>query len=312
MRKLTLALSALLLSGCNTISIVFSDKLYPELTPSSKIARMELISTETKSPLPIPSICTTPKPDKDSHNVEKSSLAVWAPIAGKFIVDQIQKKTTEYVQKIKAQSSKTTTFRTVIYQDALLNSNCLAIYRGKTSSNNATQPELTYILRIEDHKENTLSFTPIYALAKKTISLTSCEGGCNKKGQESAKINVAVAARFTAPSRSAFGELKLVDLGVITTTIPEITLRTPKDVSDSNPSEIVTLPSCRKTSNSSGVTNNLPLCSDLPVQITLAITEIGNIAGDPDVAEGEIKAAAAVLKEGALGEIQAYLSRREN
>ncbi|MDH1107353.1 hypothetical protein N5C55_06590 [Pseudomonas otitidis] len=180
--------------------------------------------------------------------------------------------------------------------DSLINANCLALVRGSEKD-----PSAVVILQVvktvepEGGASKGLSVAfgdkgfylkPIFARLNKTVSLTKCTTHCWDKAKAEGQVNLVVAISGSA----ADGSLK--DLGTGTTTIKELKIRSQiEDIANGvgAPTSLIALPA-----------------ANTPVQLSISLTDMGNVAGDPDIALGEVQAAMAALKEGAIAEVSAH------
>ncbi|XVO83492.1 hypothetical protein ACQ9ZH_09380 [Pseudomonas chlororaphis] len=300
---LVLLPSMISLSGCETIKIATTSKT-PVDAEAKDAGLLQVTHPGTQHYLWGEN---KPKPSQAVINecrkgpVAGLSAAIWVPIAAKIVMDKISEKASGYVKKIKAESSRSFPFKAVVQSDSIRNGSCLVLYRGEPvemtgeEPNKAGKPSALVVLKIKSFGQNAYQLTPIYANVEKSISTTVCTAGCSKPSLAEGKINVAVAISASSPVTTALKDLEIKKLGIGTTTIRKLPLRTSSEDlrGVGEPSALLALPS-----------------SGAYVELSVAMTELGNIGGDPDVALGEIQAATAALSEGTLAEIKAHYDRK--
>ncbi|CRM69807.1 hypothetical protein [Pseudomonas sp. 25 E 4] len=291
------------LSGCETIKVATTSKT-PVDAEAKDVGLLQVTHPGTQHYLWGE---TKPKPSQAVINecqkgpVAGLSAAIWVPIAAKLVMDNMSEKASGYVKKIKAESSRSFPFKAVVQSDSIRNGSCLVLYRGEPvemageEPNKAGKPSALVVLKIKTFGQNAYQLTPIYANVEKSISTTVCTAGCSKPNLAEGEINVAVAISASSPVTTALKDLEIKKLGTGTTTIRKLPLRTASEDlrGVGEPSALLALPP-----------------SGAYVELSVAMTELGNIGGDPDVALGEIQAATAALSEGTLAEIKAHYDRK--
>ncbi|MDD0841420.1 hypothetical protein [Pseudomonas sp. Gutcm_11s] len=329
MRLVVLLFSLLLLAGCETMKILTTPKIEPS-APKTDVGILQLIgATQGRYPIwvtesqdkkqilvdpEVAAVCAPPS------GIAAASAAIWAPIAARVVIDAAGKAAANYVKKVKAQSSKSTAFRSVVSGKDLREAKCLIAYRGpsidlhadgsgiaptsKVADGNEIRPEpkpsALVLMRVE-HQLNTLRLVPIYAMAKNSVSLTKCTGDCSLLGRENGKISISVAVTGTAVVKPSGNDIKLRDIGTATLTVKDIPLG----------GKVVSVP--KKGAVPLPVGDRSAILAipndDVAIQLSIGMTEAGDVAGDPDIADSEILAATAAFSEGALAEIKAHYDR---
>ncbi|MBI6766680.1 MULTISPECIES: hypothetical protein [Pseudomonas syringae group] len=291
------------LSGCETVKIATTPKT-PVDTAAKEAGQLQVTHPGTQHYLwgeaksrPSPRVIGECK----EGPVEALTAAIWVPIAAKLVMDKISERTTDYVKQAKAESSRSFPFKAVVQSDSIRNGSCVVLYRGAPvgmkveEPTKSGEPAALVVLKIKMFGQDAYQLTPVYAYVKKSISTTECTAKCSDPDQADGKINVAVAISAKAPITTALKDMEIKNLGTATTTIRGLALRTASD-------------------DPSGIGESSALLALPPsgafVELSVAMTELGNIGGDPDVALGEIQAATAALSEGTLAEIKAYYDRK--
>jgi hypothetical protein len=301
---LVLLPSMISLSGCETIKIATTSKT-PVDAKAEDVGLLQVIRPGTQQHYLWGE--TTSKPSQAVINeCQKGpaaglSAAIWVPIAAKLVMGKISEKASDYVKKAKAKSSRSFPFKAVVQSDSIRSGSCFVLYRGTPvemtgeEPNEPGKPTALVVLKIKTFGQNAYQLTPIYANVEKSISTTECTGRCSNPDLAEGKINVAVAISASSPITTALKDLEIKKLGTGTTTIRKLSLREPQQNlrGVGGPSALLALPP-----------------SGAYVELSVAMTELGNIGGDPDVALGEIQAATAALSEGTLAEIKAHYDRK--
>ncbi|MDN5507543.1 MAG: hypothetical protein L0H10_27585 [Comamonas sp.] len=324
MRLAIILLALLPLAGCETMKILTATKLQPT-APKTDVGILQLVGDPDKQLLVwgdravnnggVVEACKPVDPQ-----IAAASAAIWAPIAARVVIDAAGSAATRYVKKMKAQASKSLSFKAVVSSDHLATATCLIVYRGPTidmagdglnfaipkkkdgsddfSKKPKPQPNALVVMRIERHIDS-LRLVPIYAYAKNSISLTKCAGDCSLIGQEKGKISVSVAITGTAVVSPSGNDIKLRDIGTATLTVKDVPLGGDGTASKGGSGSPIGDRSAFLAVPANGTS----------VQLSVGMTESGDIAGDPDVAAAEILAATAALSEGSLAEIKAHYDR---
>lgn len=316
MRQVLILITLCLLAGCETMKIVTATKLQPT-APNTDVGVLQIIKDASKqAPLwnaqevdqGVVAACSAPKPGQ--AEIAGASAAIWVPIVARVVMDAAGAAASRYVKKVKAQSSKSLSFKTVIKSSDLAKARCLIAYRGPAIAMSkdrssvhegaVPKPSALVVMKVE-RESDSMRLVPIYAMVQNSISLTKCTAQCSIVGREKGKINMAVAITGTAVLKPSGNDIRLRDIGTATLTVKDIPLRG-KVVADA-PSGGTGAPVGDRSAILAVPGNGVA------VQLSVGMTEVGDIAGDPDVATGEILAATAALSEGALAEIKAHYAR---
>jgi len=305
MRKVLALVGMLSLAGCETITIAMTEKIQPQPL-GSDVGLLQIIENpRDQNPLwgnggkDISGFCV-------GGDVHQLTEAIWVPIAVNLAIKAAGKATGKYVKGIKDKSSNSTKFRAFVDSEKLANAGCLVAYRGPEllmkgqTAQEVKQPSAVVVMKVE-HLGQAIRLVPIYASAKNSISMTKCASDCDKE-LPNGKINIAVAVTATAAVGNALREVNLRDLGTASVTVKQLPLRGKLIDKDSNdkitgkpigaPSDIIAVPE-----------------PGVGVQLAVVMSEIGDVAGDPDVAEAEIQAAVESLSVGAEAELKAHYER---
>ncbi|WP_191486801.1 hypothetical protein [Pseudomonas sp. FEN] len=279
MRAVVVLLVLIFLSGCQLAKIVTTSKIHPdvdEIKQQDGILAITEINNTRISGLPetVTNLCESGQP-------KAFAAAIWVPIAAKVVVDVVTGAVTDYVKRIKSESSRSVTFKTVVMSGSLIEANCIALVRGDEKN-----PSAVVVLKVEVFGEKGFTLQPIFARLNRTVSLTKCTANCGDKTKSEGQVNMVVAVSGSA----ADGTLK--DLGTGATTIRGLSIRA-QTVNVTQgvgaPTSLIALPA-----------------ANIPVQLSVSMADMGNVAGDPDIALGEVQAAMAALKEGAVAEVSAH------
>jgi hypothetical protein len=301
--KVALLLAVLAsLTGCETLKIVATSKIQPQAEPTD-IGNLEIV-TDARTEQPHWGAVPAGIVEACAPNAYPFAAAIWVPLVAKQVFDKAADSASNYVKKIQADSSKSLAFKTVVESSALSSASCIVVYRrpleGQTE-NTAPLPSAVMVMKVQ-RLTNAFRLTPIYAMANNSISLTKCTSDCGSD-EPKGKINLSVAISAMAPIRTPLEDVQLREFGTVALTVKNVPLRgdvyarEPKSANATgapigNPSGIIAIPAV-----------------DAPMQLSIGMTEQGDIAGDPDVALGEIQAVRATLSEGALAEIKAHYER---
>ncbi len=307
MRALLCLLVLILLTGCETLKIVTTSKIQPQAAPTD-IGNLEII---TDADAENPNWGEVPRSISDACTQKAASFAaaIWAPLVAKLVFDGAANKASAYVKKVQSNSSKTLAFKTVVDSNTLSSAKCVVIYRRpleEPSSGVVPKPSAVVVMKVQQ-LTNAIRLIPIYAHAENSISLTKCSSDCSTD-QPQGKINIALAVTAMASIKTPLDDVQMREFGTVTMTVKDVPLRgevyTKKKERESGKAPTAT---ANPIGNPSGILGKPAL--NAPMQLSVGMTELGDIAGDPDVALGEIQAAHATLSEGALAEIKARYER---
>lgn len=301
MRLIVLSLLAFTLTGCETIKIATTSKIQPA-APDTDVGIIQIVDSSTTTPL-WGNVPVEIKNECQKQGVVATSAAIWAPIVAKLVIDTVSSSASAYVREVKAQSTNSLSFKGVVGSKELRNGRCLVAYRGPTvdmidqTVTTVGRPNAVVVMAIQHFGNDTFRLLPIYGAAENSISLTKCTGNCSGKNPAEGEINIAVAVSASAAISTALKDIQIRDLGTATLTVKKIPLRSHRsEVKGLGvPSAILTLPA-----------------DGVAVQLSVGMTEIGDVVGDPDIALGEIQAAIAALSEGALAEIKAHYEKEND
>ncbi|WP_253748040.1 hypothetical protein [Stutzerimonas xanthomarina] len=311
-RVLALIIMMIPLVGCQTLTIAMTKKIEPQAAETDVGILQIIKDPKNEHPLwgagasNLQSYCTT-------GGAHALAAAIWVPIAVNLSIKAGGSAASKYVKEIKEKSSKSTKFRAFVDSSTLEGAGCIIAYRGPDVAMKGqvgpdkSQPAAVVVMKIE-HYGRAMRLVPVYAFAQNSISMTKCSKKCGSKGQASGHINIAVAVTATAAVPNALQDIKLQELGTATVTVKKVPLRgeriridKEKDTSGKevnmvkpvgSPSDIIARPE-----------------NGIGVQLTVVMSEIGDVAGDPDVAEAEIQAAVESLSVGAEAELKAHYER---
>ncbi|MFQ6559377.1 hypothetical protein Q7F05_25870 [Pseudomonas sp. Lb2C1-1] len=314
MRRVLALIMMLSLGGCETLTIAMTKKIEPQ-ADEADVGILQVVATPgTENPLwgtggsDLKTHCTT--------GDQKLFEAIWVPIVVNLAIKAGGAAASKYVKGVKEDSSKSTKFRAFVNSQTLKSASCLIAYRGPEVLMNGQvapkdrEPNALVVMTVERYGK-AMRLVPVYAYARNSISLTKCTGKCGDAKIAEGKINIAVAVTAVAAVPNQLGDIKLQELGTATVTVKKVPLRdevkkrtkvkvnTAEGVEDEEivtpvgaPSDIIALP-----------------IDDVGVQLTVVMSEIGDAAGDPDVAEAEIQAAVESLSVGAEAELKAHYER---
>lgn len=305
MRRVLIALLMLTTAGCETISIATTKKIEPQ-APDTDVGILQVIESPTEQrPLWgndaewLNEYCTT-------DSTSKLTEAIWVPIVVNLAIKSAGKAANQYIKGIKEKSSKSTKFRTVIESQKLANAACLVVYRGpeiksdERKSPAALEPNAAMVMKVE-RIGHAVRLTPIYAIAKNSISMTKCANRCSTP-EANGKISMSVAITAVAALPNTLRDVNLRDLGTATMTVKNLPLPgiLPDPSQHPTPGAFIGAPSDIIAIPTPGV----------GVQLTVVMSEIGDTAGDPDIAEAEIQAAMESLSVGTEAELKAHYERK--
>lgn len=307
MRALLCLLMLALLSGCETLKIAATAKIQPQAAPTD-IGNLEIVTDAQIKNLNWGNI-PDGIADACAPNANAFAAAVWVPLVAKLVFDKASDKASEYVKNVQAESSKSLAFKTVVDSSALSTAQCIVVYRRPLEdqpSGTVPRPSAIVVMKVQQ-LTNAVRLIPIYAMVKNSISLTKCAADCNTEWPKG-NINLALAITAIAPIRTPLDDVLMREFGTVALTVKNVPLggeaytQEQKPVLGKQPKA-----TANPIGNPSGIMG-LPAIN-APMQLSIGLTELGDIAGDPDVALGEIEAAHATLSEGALAEIRAHYER---
>lgn len=290
MRLLMLFLLMGTLAGCQFFQVLATKKIEPQADPKDEVYLQLLVANNTDSPSWLDKTVTTTCGKRKEVNL---TPATWAPIAGKLVFDLIVEKMGDYVKETNERSNKSYSVKGVFPSSKLRETNCIVVYRGVIPTGEKERmnwkPSAAFVAQFEWAGSSAFVMKPLLVVAQNSVSLTkypSDESGADKgKGT----ISMSLAMAESAVVQDAAGVWHLRQLGTAAITVSNVTLHPlPKilDPIDQRSSELLPAPD-----------------QDVAVQLSLAITESGNVVGDADAAQAEIKAIAAAIGPGLEAEI---------
>ncbi|MCK9812841.1 hypothetical protein M1B35_01415 [Pseudomonas sp. MAFF 302046] len=315
MRRILALIMMLSLGGCETLTVAMTKKIEPQ-ADEADVGILQVVATpEIENPLwgiggsDLKKYCTA----GDQAFVE----AVWVPIVVNLAIKAGGAVASKYVKGVKEGSSRSTKFRAFVNSQTLKNASCLIAYRGPEVlmegqvARKESEPNALVVMKVERYGK-AMRLVPVYASARNSISLTKCTDNCGDAKLAEGKINIAVAVTGIAAIPNQLGDVKLQELGTATVTVKKVPLR--KEVKKRTSVRVKTAEGEKEEEvvKPVGAPSDiiaLPI-DDVGVQLTVVMSEIGDAAGDPDVAEAEIQAAVESLSVGAEAELKAHYERK--
>jgi hypothetical protein len=303
MRPFLFLLVMVSLTGCETLKIASTSKIQPQAAPTD-VGNLEIVIDASASP---PHWGSVPQgiTDACTPNIAPLAASIWVPLVAKLVFDVVANKASDYIKKVQSDSSKSMAFKTVVDSNTLSSALCFVAYRRPLDGqkpNTNPEPNAVVVMRVQQ-LTNAIRLVPIYAAAKNSISLTKCTSDCNAEHPKG-KINIALAITAMAPIKTPLSDVHMREFGTIALTVKGVPLNGSTYTAQQGTPATAT---ANPIGNPSGILG-IPAVN-APMQLSVGMTELGDVAGDPDVALGEIQAAHATLSEGALAEIKAHYER---
>jgi hypothetical protein len=278
------------LAGCQFFEVLTTKKIEPQANPKDEVYLQLLVADNTDSPpwLPkeITKTCATPRQ-------ADLAPAIWAPIAGKLAFDLVVEKMSSYVKETKERSNKSYSVKGVFLSSTLRKTNCIVMYRGVIPAGEEERknwnPSAAFVAQLEWAGPSAFVMKPLLVIAQNSVSLTKYPSNDSAADKGKGSISMSLAMAESAVVQDAAGVWHLRPLGTAAITVPDVPLHTPPKFIvpiDQRSSELLPAPD-----------------QDVAVQLSLAITESGNVVGDADAAQAEIKAIAAAIGPGLEAEI---------
>lgn len=218
MRNLILAAIAVFaLYGCNSIGIIFGPKVEPSSTITEKTVALalqreapEIFGTGYDQKL-----CgkLTAAQDASSNGTLAMPVAVAAALnaIGGVVIDMSVQAANDKVKEIAGRASKSWTGDWVTTVDAMKRTDCIALIRytakapteGKVPVITQEDVQMAILLRVMPFGTKAFQLSPIYALSRKSLSLTRCESNCLGNAQGHVSLSIALAQTY----QKATGEI---------------------------------------------------------------------------------------------------------
>ncbi|MGQ7862951.1 hypothetical protein ACUN0G_27290 [Pseudomonas sp. 32A] len=290
MRLLLLFLLMGTLAGCQFFQVLTTSKIEPQANPKDEVYLQLLVADNKDTPAWLD---TTIAKTCASQRKTDFLSAIWAPIAGKLAFDIVVEKMSSYVKDTNDRSNKSYSVKGVFHSSTLRNTNCIVVYRGVIPKDENTKkswkPSAAFVAQLEWAGPSAFVMKPLIVVAQNSVSLTKSPSDESGADGRKGTISMSLAMAESAVVQDAAGVWNLRQLGAAAITVPVVPLHTPPKFIvpiDPRSSELLPAPD-----------------QNVAVQLSFAITESGNIVGDADAAQAEIKAIAAAIGPGLEAEI---------
>ncbi|MFJ7106762.1 hypothetical protein ACIQU2_03860 [Pseudomonas sp. NPDC098740] len=307
MRIACALIAVVLLTGCQTIKIAATKKIQPVSGDKGVIEYLSSPYEISKTKVPSSYLAAAEKlctyrdaPDRPTKPAGAFGVEIWAPVIAKLAFDAGADWLADYVARIKKKSSSNYSARLKINADNFLPGRCLMI--GRFADEPSFKKELDSLVIVKIHKEKdddeVIYLRPVFAWAKNSIALTKCTKNCaatNSEKNGSIGISVAIVVFGVVPDATSVPQTRQFATGVVS--FPEVELGGDGTLIGNNP----------LVKESPPDSELMPAhYSGKNLQISVSVTEAGNIAGDFDKAAAETAAI-----KGALGPaVEAQVSKR--
>lgn len=300
MRAACLLVAVVAISGCQTMKIATTQKIQPEggdkgiveyLSDPYDIRKMGVQSAHLAE---VQQKCTfTGAPARTKEQQRLFDAAIWVPAVAKLAFDAGAAWLADYVDRIKKKSTNTYSARLKIDTAEFKPGRCLVIGRLSEKDESGLSKKLDSLVVVKIHQEKVgdeaIYLRPIFAWAQNSVALTKCASNC--MGENSLKhgrigISTAIVISGVVPDSASVYQTRQLATGVVS--FPEVDLGGGGTL----------------VGGDNFFSNEYSLDSDLMpakysgknLQVSVSVTESGNIAGDFDKAAAEIAAI-----KGALG-----------
>lgn len=279
-------LAAALLCGCQTAKIALTPKIQP--TASGK-GIVELVTnpqllTQMDVPSPLMSQVVQACPDvqrRDSNGQKLFDASIWIPVMVKLAFDTGSDWLASYVARVKKQSTHTYNARVVVDRDYFIKGGCLVVGRFSKKEPN----KLSAITVLSAEKSNPLaselSLKPIFSWVNESIALTKCTDRCYPNGTEkegAVGVSVAVVVTGIVPDESGVPQARQLATGSVS--YPSVKIGSVGILNDGSLQDSEIMPATYPPKR---------------LQLSVSVTEVGNIGGDFDKAAAEIAAVKSAL-----------------
>jgi len=310
MRVACILVAVIFFTGCQTIKIATTKKIQPVDGDKGVIEylsypyKIEMTGVPSSYLSEVQTLCTYPdSPPRIQKPAGALGAEIWVPVVAKFAFDAGADWLSDYLARVKKKSTGNYNGRLKIRTEDFLPGRCLMVGRLADSAESGLKKELDSLVIIKLFKEKdddeVVYLRPVFAWAKNSVALTKCAKNCAATDSEKAGkigISVAVVISGVVPDATSVPQTRVLATGVVS--FPEVELG---------------------GDGALGIGNNPVLKEPLPdseimpaqysgknLQISVSVTETGNIAGDFDKATAET----AALK-GAFGPaVEAQVSKR--
>lgn len=307
MRGICLLALVALLSGCQAIKIATTKKIDPEgngegyalyIIRPDNIRDVKILGgSEYRTR--VYKACGF---DEDEGVPKSLDMAIWGPVAAKLIFDLGADKLASYVDGVKKSSSAVYRTRLHTKVSDFDNAQCIAVVR--TPKDNVSGYDSLVVLKFykTDIDDEVVKLRPVFAWARNSVALTKCEGDCNSENAaKEGDIAISAAVVISGVSRGSTSVMQIRQFAVGTVSFPKVPL--------GGNGVFITEPLAEDKSLLDAATDSEIMPATYVgknLQISVAITETGNVLGDFDRAAAEIAAI-----KGALGPaVEAQVTER--
>lgn len=309
MRAACILIAAIFLTGCQTIKIAATKKIQPVGGDTGVIEYLSYPYEIENTGIPssylseVQTLCTYPgSPHRTTKPKGVFGAEIWVPVVAKFAFDSGADWLSDYLARVKKKSAGNYNGRLKMKAKDFLPGRCLMIGRLADKADSGLNKKLDSIVVIKILKEkdddDVIYLRPVFAWARNSVALTKCAKKCSAADSEKVGkigISAAVVISGVVPDATFVPQARVLATGVVS--FPDVELG---------------------GDGAFGAGDNPILKESLPdseimpaqylgknLQISVSVTETGNIAGDFDRASAE----AAALK-GAFGPaIEAQVSK---
>lgn len=292
MRKsILIGSTIILLSGCNSLGIIFSKKTQPTDAGNERVAVVSFNPQLDEEP-------NTDKnwtklihdPDKNYEKMCQPKAESLTPLATSAVValggvawdlgvDAINSK----IDEIKERSSKVWSATWTVDQSTLKQQGCIALVRYKANGTDITDPQMVILLQLRDFESNkAFQIVPLYVFSRTSRALTKDEGD-----------DIGHIALSIAVAQSAFVGTEIKDIGSDVITIGGVKVKENGETNEGYRLDIAMVKNENGdmlSDQNSAIAGKPILYPDGSSYLKFAVTETGTLSGDDAKAKAEIKA----------------------
>ena len=193
----------MVLSGCNSMGIIFGPKVEPSGSTIQKAVAIPLYGSITPALFGTAEdydlgLCGLPSkaPNKMGILLAPSVTTVLNAVGG-VVIDMTVKAANDKVRDIRSRASKSWTGDWLATVGEMKKTKCIALIRYIPSQEklNSENVQMAILLRVIPFSDNSFQLSPIIAVSRKSVALTKCESSC--LGEAFGHVSLSIAMTQT-------------------------------------------------------------------------------------------------------------------
>jgi len=312
MRKLLMmGAAALVLSGCNSMGIIFGPKVDPSGSTIEKTMAIPLYGANTPALFGSAedydlSLCGLPSaaPNKVGILLAPVAATVLNAVGG-VVIDMTVQAANDKVKDIRNRASKSWTGDWIATVGEMKATRCIALIRYIPNQEKLTSEDvqMAILLRVISFSDNSFQLSPIIAISRKSLALTKCESHCLSETLGHVSLSIAMTQTYEkSATEIANGAGETITISSVPVSENGKLNKTPINNRLLAGDNLPASPSATKPILYVSSDNNSK------VYAKFAVTENGTLSGQ-DHAEAEIKALGEALGPIAKAELKKKLDK---